>query len=185
MAKVLRLLLLGLIGAAIVHIAVLLLVPLYSSKNAWSHLEALGDTYRFHLLSEKSGLISDQDPLMEQAACRFDLSEGPVHITTKGATPFWSLSVYAPNGDNLYSLNDNVSADKQLDLIIADPIGIAALRSEGVQNDGRSIIIEQDVSEAAVVLRSFIPDASWHQQVQNFFTQASCAPYEASYSGSS
>jgi len=117
-AKVLRLLLLGLIGAAIVHIAVLLLVPLYSSKNAWSHLEALGDTYRFHLLSEKSGLISDQDPLMEQAACRFDLSEGPVHITTKGATPFWSLSVYAPNGDNLYSLNDNVSADKKLDLII-------------------------------------------------------------------
>lgn len=179
-AKLLRLLLLGLVGAAIVHIAVLLLVPLYSSKNAWSHLQALGDGYHFHHLSEKSGLVSDQDPLMEQVACRFDLTDGPVHITTKGNLPFWSLSVYAPNGDNLYSLNDNVSDDHQLDLIIADPIGIAALRAEGVQNDGRFIIIEQDVSEAAVVLRSFIPDPSWQQQVKNFFTQARCLPYEAS-----
>lgn len=180
MAKILRLLLLGLVGAAIVHIAILLLVPLYSSKNAWSHLEALGEPYRFHQLSEKSGLVSDQDPLMEQAACRFDLTDGPVHITTKGTLPFWSLSVYAPNGDNLYSLNDNVSNDRQLDLIIADPIGIAALRADGLQNDGRSIIIEQDVSDAAIVLRSFVPDSSWQQQVKTFFTQASCVPYEAS-----
>ncbi|OYR19535.1 DUF1254 domain-containing protein [Brucella thiophenivorans] len=180
MAKLLRLLLLGLIGAAIVHIAVLLLVPLYSSKNAWSHLEALGEPYSFYMLSEKSGLVTDQDPLIEQAACRFDLTNGPIHITTKGNLPFWSLSVYAPNGDNLYSLNDNVSNDRQLDLIIADPLGIAALRAEGVQNDGRSVIIEQNVSEGAVVLRSFVPDASWREQVQSFFTQASCAPYEAS-----
>lgn len=178
MAKILRLLLLGLFGAAIVHIAVLLLVPLYSSKNAWSHLEALGDANRFYNFADKSGLVSDRDPLMKQAACHFDLTDGPVHITTKGNVPFWSLSVYAPNGDNLYSLNDSVSNDLQLDLIIADPLGIAALRAEGVQNDGRSIIIEQDISEGAVVLRSFIPDASWQQQVQNFLTQASCAPYE-------
>lgn len=180
MAKIVRLLLLGLVGAAIVHIAVLLLVPFYSSKNAWSHLEALGDGYRFHYLSEKSGLVSDQDPLMEQAACRFDLTDGPVHITAKGNPPFWSLSIYAPNGDNLYSINDNVSHDRELDLIIADPIGIAALRAEGVQNDGRSIIIEQDISEATVVLRSFVPDASWQQQVKNFLSQANCLPYEAS-----
>ncbi len=47
MAKLLRLLLLGLVGAAIVHIAVLLLVPFYSSKNAWSHLESLGMAIAF------------------------------------------------------------------------------------------------------------------------------------------
>lgn len=180
MVKLLRLLLLGLVGAAIVHIAVLLLVPFYSDKNAWSHMELLGDAYAFHRLDEKSGLISDQDPLFAQAACRFDLSDGPVHVTTKGKLPFWSLSVYAPNGDNLYSLNDNVSGDRQLNLIIADPIGIAALRAEGVQNDGRSIIIEQDIGEGAIVLRGFMPDASWGQQVQDFFNQSSCTAYEGS-----
>ena len=179
MAKLLRLLVLGLVGAAIVHIAVLLLVPLYSSKNAWSHLEALGEPYRFYMLSDTSGLVSDQDPLIEQAACRFDLTDGPVQITAKGNLPFWSLSVYAPNGDNLYSLNDNVSTDRQLDLIIADPLGVAALRAEGLQNDGRSIIIELNAGEGAVLLRGFVPDASWGQQVQDFFTQANCTPYEA------
>ena len=77
-------------------------------------------------------------------------------------------------------MNDSVAGDRQLDLIIADPIGIAALRSEGVQNDGRSIIIEQDISEGAVVLRSFVPDESWSQQLQSFFNQARCSTYEAS-----
>lgn len=56
MAKILRLLILGLVGAAIVHIAVLLLIPFYSSKNAWSHLEALGDAYRFHVLPKHPAL---------------------------------------------------------------------------------------------------------------------------------
>lgn len=35
MAKLVRLVLLGLIGAAIVHIAIVFLVPVYSDKNAW------------------------------------------------------------------------------------------------------------------------------------------------------
>ncbi|MFD1197653.1 hypothetical protein ACFQ3K_04835 [Brucella gallinifaecis] len=178
MAKILRLLLLGLIGAAIVHIAIVLLVPFYANKNAWSHLEALGDNYNFYVLTERSGLVSDQNPLMRQAACRFDLTDGPVRITLKGKLPFWSLSIYTPNGDNLYSLNDKVSDERELDLIIADPIGIATLRADGMHNYDHSIIIEQDISEGAVVLRSFMPDASWSGQVQNFFRQASCATFE-------
>ncbi len=79
--------------------------------------------------TRKTGPISDSDPLVKEATCRFDLSNGPVHITTQRNVPYWSLSIYAPNGDNLYSLNDNVSNDRKLDLVIADPIGMASLRS--------------------------------------------------------
>ncbi|MBV2142633.1 hypothetical protein KUG47_03855 [Falsochrobactrum sp. TDYN1] len=178
MAKILHLLLLGLAGAAIVHIAVLLLVPLYSDKNAWSHMEILGDAYRFHHLGEQAGVVSNPDPLIAQAACRFDLADGPVQIATRGTPPFWSLSIYAPNGDNLYSLNDNVSNERALDLIIADPIGMAGLRANGRQNDSRTILVEQNISEGAVILRAFVPDASWQTQVQRFFENASCTTFE-------
>ena len=178
MARILHLLLLGLVGAAIVHIAILLLVPRYSDKNAWSHIEALGDAYRFYRLDQESGVLSNPDPLIAQAACRFDLADGPVQIATRGAPPFWSLSIYAPNGDNLYSLNDNVSTEQALDLIIADSVGIAGLRADGRQNDSRTILVEQNIGEGAVILRAFVPDASWRGQVQHFFENASCTMFE-------
>lgn len=174
----LRLLLLGFIGAAIVHIAVLLLVPVYSSQNAWSRIETMGEAYRFHRIGAGSGPISDGDPLVVEAACRFDLADGPVRLTTKGDVPFWSLSVYAPDGDNLYSINDNVSNDRRLDLIVTDPIGMAGLRAEGLQNDGQSILVEQDIGEGAVVLRVFVPDATWKPQAQQFLQDAQCSPHE-------
>lgn len=178
MAKLVRLVLLGLIGAAIVHIAIVFLVPVYSDKNAWSRIEASGDPYRFYRLGQKTGPISDSDPLVKEATCRFDLSNGPVHITTQRNVPYWSLSIYAPNGDNLYSLNDNVSNDRKLDLVIADPIGMASLRSDASRSDTRSIFIEQNIGEGAAVLRVFVPDTTWNAQVQRFFDEAQCEPFE-------
>ncbi|ENT06109.1 hypothetical protein C038_00532 [Brucella sp. 63/311] len=177
-AKLVRLVLLGLIGAAIVHIAIVFLVPVYSDKNAWSRIEASGDPYRFYRLDQKTGPISDSDPLVKEATCRFDLSNGPVHITTQRNVPYWSLSIYAPNGDNLYSLNDNVSNDRKLDLVIADPIGMASLRSDASRSDTRSIFIEQNIGEGAAVLRVFVPDTTWNAQVQRFFDEAQCEPFE-------
>ena len=178
MARIFHLVLLGLVGAAIVHIAVLFLVPFYSDKNAWSRIEAESEPYRFHRLNEKTGPISDSDPLVQQATCRFDLADGPVHIAIGANVPYWSLSIYAPNGDNLYSLNDSVSNERKLDLILADPIGMASLRSDGSQADARSILIEQNIGEGVAVLRAFVPDATWNRQVQGFFTEARCAPFE-------
>lgn len=183
MARIFRLILLGIIGAAIVHIAVLFLVPFYSDKNAWSRIETGSEPYRFQRLDHKTGPVSDSDPLIQEATCRFDLADGPVHITTDANVPYWSLSIYAPNGDNLYSLNDSVSNERKLDLILADPIGMASLRSDGIRSDGsqadaRSILIEQNIGEGVAVLRAFVPDATWNRQVQRFFAQARCAPFE-------
>ena len=52
MGKLFRALLFGLIGAGIVHIAVVLLVPFYSDRNAWSRISAYGDDWQFHSVLE-------------------------------------------------------------------------------------------------------------------------------------
>lgn len=177
MANLLRLLLLGLIGAAIVHIAIVFLVPVYSDKNAWSRIEAATEPYRFQLLAGK-GPLGDSDPLIREATCRFDLSDRPVQLTASGRVPYWSLSVHAPNGDNLYSLNDSVSNEGALNLIVADAIGMASLRADGSQAAVQSILVEQNIGEGAAVLRVFMPDATWAKEVQRFFDGARCAPFE-------
>ena len=47
------------------------------------------------------------------------------------------------------------------------------------QKELKKELIEVEAGEGAVVVRSFVPDASWNQQVQNFFNQARCSTYEA------
>ncbi|MEL4071014.1 hypothetical protein WKW50_12770 [Ochrobactrum sp. GPK 3] len=178
MGSFLRLILLGLVGAAIVHICVLFLVPVYSDTNAWARIENATTPYRFFALDEKKGPVSDRDPLVKEATCRFDLADGPVHMTTTGIVPYWSLSIYAPNGDNLYSINDNVSNERKLDLIIADPVGMASLKADGSQIDAQSLAVEQNIGEGAAVLRVFMPDATWKAEVQRFFDDAQCTPFE-------
>ncbi|MFC4626089.1 hypothetical protein ACFO1V_12880 [Daeguia caeni] len=173
-----QILLLGLVGAAIVHLAVIFLVPLYSDQNAWSRLETRGEPYVFQPIDRKDGLGSDKDPLLRAAACRFDLAGGPVRITTSVTVPFWSLSVYAPNGDNLYSINDDVFVQGKLDLIIADPIGMARLRVSEQQGENRPVMIEKDLGEGMVILRTLLPDQSWSKTIAHFFESAACRPYD-------
>lgn len=179
MARLIHILLLGLIGAAILHIAIVFLVPIYSEQNAWSRLVAKGDAYTFIRLDGRSAPTSNRDPLMREAACHFDLSDGPVHITADGLNlSFWSLSLYAPNGDNLYSFNDSIAANRQLDLIIGDAIGLAALRADNQPTDKSTLMLEQNIGEGAIILRAFVPNPSWNQVADAFFDNAECAPLD-------
>ncbi|MBK3745851.1 hypothetical protein G3A39_42610 [Paraburkholderia aspalathi] len=169
-ARLLRVLILGLIGAGIVHIVVLFLVPVYSDQNAWSRISALGDTYRFHRLKAVS------DPLFMQSACRFDLDDGALRITAKGEMPYWSMSIYNRKGDNLYSFNDSIFNEQPLDLVIADPASLVRLKADIPANLEQAIMIAQNIDEGIVVLRVFAPDATWATQISKFFNDAQCIP---------
>ena len=97
MRRLFHAVLLGLIGAGIVHIIVLMLVPEFSERDAWSRLAMASDLYRMTRLDAEAGgapVVKSVDPLFYAAACRFDLAEGMVRIKAPGHVPFWSVSVY-------------------------------------------------------------------------------------------
>ena len=105
MRSLLRALVLGLIGAGIVHIAVLLLVPDFTERDAWSRLAMAADLYVMTpLKAAKDGppVVKSVDPLFEAVACRFDLDEGMVRVATSGHVPFWSVSVYNHRGQKCF-----------------------------------------------------------------------------------
>lgn len=175
MGRLFHALLLGLIGAGIVHAAVLLLVPVYSDRNAWSRISAYGGPYRFHLLeTEKDGRGGAHDPLFQEAACRFDLTDGPVRVTAAGNVPFWSVSIYNRSAENLYSLNDRTSTDGKLDLVIANPVQMLNLKKDLPEAAAQSILIEEDIGEGIVVIRGFTPDQSWQPSVSDVLSKAAC-----------
>jgi uncharacterized membrane protein len=103
MARLFHALVLGLLGAGIVHIVVLLLVPAYSERDAWSALSQQANFYRPVRLDPPGAppLIGSLDPLTDAVACRFDLRDGVVQVRSEGSTPFWSISIHERTGLNI------------------------------------------------------------------------------------
>jgi len=177
MRKLIYAVLLGLFGAGIVHIVVLLLVPDFSERDAWSQLAIGSDLYRMMRFDAEAGgppVVKSVDPLFFAAACRFDLGDGMVQVTASGRVPFWSVSVYDRNGHNVYSFNDHSATDGRLDTVVLTPAQMIEVRKELPEDFAGSIFVEAPISEGIVVIRSFVPDESWKPVVGRFLAGATC-----------
>lgn len=169
---------LGLVGAGIVHVAILLLLPVISEKDAWSRLANTADPYTMVPVSGDAGdrrILRLTDPFFEAAACRFDLSDGMTRIHAAGHVPFWSISVYDRNGRNIYSFNDRAVVRSDLDLLVLTPLQMVELRKDLPPEFASSVFVEADIGEGIVVIRSFVPDPSWKPTISAYVKGATCS----------
>ncbi|RWN56086.1 DUF1254 domain-containing protein [Mesorhizobium sp.] len=177
MRRLLHAILLGLLGAGIVHIIVLLLAPEFSERNAWSRLAMASNLYRMTRLDAEAGgtpVVKSVDPLFYAAACRFDLSDGMVRVKAPGTVPFWSVSVYDRSGHNIYSFNDHSATGRVLDSIVLTPAQMIEIRKDLPEELQGAIFVEAPIDEGMFVIRSFVPDDSWKPTVSRFLEQSSC-----------
>lgn len=176
MGRFLVAILTGLVGAGVVHIAVLLLVPTYSERDAWSMLAERSNYYTPTRLDPagRPPLIPTLDPLFNAIACRFDLDEGVLHLHGDGDVPYWSVSVYDRSGQNIFSVNDQSNPSEGLDFVVATPRQMVEMRNDlPVDFDG-SVFIEADIGEGIVVVRAFTPDESWEEIVASYLQGLTC-----------
>jgi uncharacterized membrane protein len=179
MLRLLYAILLGLVGAALVHIVVLVLVPSFSSNDAWTRLAAQANLYHAIPFTAETGgdpVAKSVDPLFRAAACRFDLGEGFVHLKTDGRVPFWSVSIYDRSGENLYSLNDRVALKRNLDIVVITPADLIELKKNLPEELSGSVFVETEIGEAIAVVRAFVPNDTWLPTVASFLGGLSCSP---------
>jgi uncharacterized membrane protein len=177
MGKVLHASILGLLGAAIVHITVLLLLPAISERDVWSRLADVGGLFKVVSVSDQTvgeRVLRLTDPYFEAAACRFDLTEGLAHVRASGRIPYWSISVYDRNGQNIYSFNDHSTAAGDLDLLVLSPVQMMELRKELPKEFEQSVFVETPIEEGMVVVRGFAPDPSWKPSVSAYIKGVAC-----------
>jgi uncharacterized membrane protein len=177
MHRLLYALAVGLVGAGIVHIAVLLLLPDFSERDAWSRLAdrvALYTMTRIDRTPAAEVIHRSADPLFYVAACRFSLEDGFAHITTPGKVPFWSVSVYDRSGQNIYSFNDRTATEGELDFVVLTPPQMIEVRKELPETLVSSIFVEADIDEGIVLVRAFVPDDSWAPRVAGYMNAMIC-----------
>jgi uncharacterized membrane protein len=167
------------VGAGLVHVAIVFLLPRLSEQDAWSYVVSTGDAYQFNPATNGRGKVKEfhiADPLFKSALCRFDLNEGPVRLTASGDPSFWSVSVFSRSGLNLFSNNDRTTPARALDLLIANSADINALKKSMPAGLERSILVEANYGQGFAILRAFQPDASWRDVVSAFLRNAQCSP---------
>lgn len=171
-------LLMGLIGAGIVHIAILFMLPHFTERDAWSQLSQVSDFYTPTSIAGTASttpLIRSVDPLFSAVACRFDLDEGVVHVQAPGRVPFWSISIYDRNGQNIFSFNDRTSADGTVNVVVLTPAQTIEVRKQLPEEFVNAVFVESDIDEGIVVVRAFVPDLTWQPAIGDFLASLSCA----------
>jgi uncharacterized membrane protein len=173
-------LLVGLAGAAVLHIVIILALPSFTGLDAYTRLQSYEAPNRFVIFAstpDENG-FSDGDPYLRVSACVFDVGERPVHLMASGSVPFWSFSVYDSSSNEVFSMNDRSAAGGDLDAIIASPQQLAGIRKTNPDVISESVLVEMPRPEGYVVLRSLAPSASFEQGASAFLMEASCEPYD-------
>jgi len=170
-------LLIGLVGAGIVHIAVLLLLPQFSERDAWSSLAEAGDFYKAVRIDAGDGsqpIVKAAGPLFHASACRFDLANGPVHLRAPGTVPFWSVSIYNRAGQNVYSFNDRATDKGALDFVVLTSDQMIEVRKAVPKSFQKAIFVQVPIGEGIVLVRSFVPDPTWEEATSEFLARLAC-----------
>jgi uncharacterized membrane protein len=68
----------GLVGAALIHIVIILALPMWTGKDAWTRVEALAGRQPVLSLANEPNTtgLYNEDPHIRSAVCHFDISNG-------------------------------------------------------------------------------------------------------------
>lgn len=181
MRSVLYAIAVGLVGAAVLHIVIILSLPSFTGRDAYTRVQAFGETNRFFPLANAGDTLApiNDDPAMKTAVCAFSVENGPIRLFAQGEVPFWSLAVYDSASNEVFSMNDRTSVTGALDTLIATPIQLIGIRKAVPQELEQAILVEMRGEEGYAVLRTFVPTESRQEAATAFLGDASCEPFAA------
>ncbi|MEM1376185.1 MAG: hypothetical protein AAGG69_02240 [Pseudomonadota bacterium] len=173
------------VGAAVVHFAIVFLLPTTSPNSAGRQLlEAITEpiTTATNLSAlEKDGFVNlGLDPAFRVLACRYDVTETPFRMMASGRVPLWTISVLDSAGVSVFSANDRISPSDGVDVAVLNPTQLRTFRQTPDPSLDRSIIVAPGDSTGFVIVRVFEPDGSWASIVDDFATNTTCRPFTLS-----
>ena len=168
----------GLILAAAIHIVTVLLVPRMAPQNAYERFAALGEDLRFNLLprpTPEAEPLPGLDPAMRFAVCRYDLSARPLEIRIGLDADYWALSLHNRRGQAFYVVNNRSSDRGKLEVLLATPQQIEAIRAAVPEDDLGRLVIEARDTQGFAALRALVALPSGSESIEAALRQASCA----------
>lgn len=168
----------GLLLAGIIHIAVVLSVPAFVPHTPYERIGSFGADRAFRMLPPvlpRSEPLSDLDPSMRHAICRYSLEDGPLQIRAFAPSPFWSVGLFNEQGQVTYSLNDRTSDGDTVTMLVITPQQLAILRENPPEELEEMIVVETQDTKGFALLRAFVPSNAHLPRISKALSSASCS----------
>lgn len=164
--------------ACLIHIVVVLSVPYLASRNAWSRLSRLGETNRLLVLPPPSPThqsIPFMAPDVRYAICRYDLSEGPVRLSTDIPDDLWLIAFYTPRGDNFYTISGGDIKRTRVEILItttAEPVLETAI--DGSEESDDLVTVAAPNETGLIMIRAPLHASAYAPRTELALSKASC-----------
>lgn len=166
----------GLLGALVLHITVILATPVYTGADIYARVLDLGADGVFRPLPDTAtdGGLAVSGPFLKEAVCAFSVDDGPVNLTAEGKVPFWSAAIYDSRSNEIFSMSDRTAVKGVLDIVAGTEAQITALKNSGANVADSRILVTMPSTDAYIVLRAVMPEKSMAATTQAFLDSASC-----------
>jgi uncharacterized membrane protein len=169
----------GVIGAGLVHGVSVLMIPFVAPATAYDRLATIDADGKFALLPDpapQGQVLPFEDPSFIEAACRYDLTDGPLRVFAPFADSYGSVTFYTRFGQAYYSLTDRAASQDGVNVIVLDPAHVDVPEEDpAAPNQGQALRIVSPTHLGFVVLRLHVPGPSARDVLKALAATARCA----------
>jgi uncharacterized membrane protein len=154
--------------AIAVHFAAIYAVPNLLMNVAIERIGAATGVNAWRLadrVTAASRQIVRPSPDFAYSTCVFDLSQGPVVITTTPWDSYWSLSLYAANSDNFFVIDDREAHHGAQ---------ITVVRRGRAHPEGASMVVESPSERGIALIRRLAPTPDRYNAAKSVAVEDVC-----------
>jgi uncharacterized membrane protein len=165
----------GLVLAVGVHIVIVLGVPAEAQQDAFTMLLNKAPSDDESAPADVRSWMPKPDPAVSVAACAFDLSDGPLRVSTKTNALFQSLSFHARGGNVFFAVTDRAAVRGELELVVMTRRQLdEALAAEDEEAPSRDVRVVAPRREGFVIVRVVAPFPSFRPKAEEVAKAVEC-----------
>jgi len=116
------------------------------------------------------------DPAFAVAVCRYDVTNGPLKLTTPVGQAYTSVTFYTRFGVAYYAINDRAAGRRVIELELMTAAQRSQLPDDEEVTAADRLIVESPTLTGLVVLRALSPEPSSTPIARGILAAAQCRP---------
>lgn len=167
----------GIVLGGIVHLVSVLALPRIASEDAYSRLSpmlALNAVTPLPDATPTTAPMPFMDPAFAAAACKYDLSKGPIKLAVPVSQAYTSVSFYTRGDVAYYAINDRSAGRKVIELDLMTTQQKAALPEDEDITAADRLIIESPAATGLIVMRALAAEPGQMPQAKASLAGATC-----------